>query len=1295
MSSSVVTLPVGPFEHVSMDYARLREEALDHLRRLASDQWTDHNTHDPGITILEQLCYAVTDLGYRTAFPVPELLAGGRPWLPGPEAILTTDPVTSADLRKAALDVEGIGNAWVEEPDAPEVAFYYHAASQQLRLRADPADPDAEPVRLRGLRRVVLQTTDQIQGEAALVAVAKRLHAGRTLGSDILVDLLGTFQVGMTAAVEVGQADDPVELMAEILERIEAYLAPKAHFISRAEALAQGRPIEEVLDGPLLDHGFVDDLPPPRRTIYVSDLLHTILDVPQVKAVRSLVLQGASSNERWALPVRAGTVAVLDPSAQVTLFHRDLPLAVDMKDVRQRLAERRAARALEATRAEGGLGEVEARPRDLTRYRSIQYQLPTAYGVGPFGLPASAPAARRAQARQLAAYLLIFDQLFANALAQLAHARDLLSPDPALDRTYFALPVTDGRLRLDALRVQDAATHQAWLDEHVEVGNPLERRKRFLAHLLARFADELGDHSLIQGAGLPGTEERDRALVADRCEFLLDYPRLSRARGSGYDLGRYGSPDAISGFEERLRHKLGLRNGPRLHVVEHLLLRPVAEDLAQLSEEGQSEVPLLAFAEGPDPWSLRASVVIEERGPTDPAFEQLVQQTILAETPAHLSVRLYWFGKSDGVDDWQAFDGAWTEFRAAYHEYRDLKLRGATLPTDLPLRVRDARDRVIDLLSVVRTGEPLVFGRTYPLRDLPVPDQAFAAPGTPAKIFVDYSQNGVTYQLCDRLSGAPVAGTSPLDGTGGPIELVTPKVDADVIYRIRAVKQEGAQSPDLRRETWLRTLVSVVEGVDPTLVAEIQLPLLNPRLDAPTPADARLGDYGVKAEVKLYSSQEGVTYDLIVDAPDLSDPAKHKVVTEKAVVGTSGDVTLRAQPTYEDVDLRIRGQKATGDPQHPFIRTGVLDAVLLLRVRANPAVPVMLSAPVVSYGGSAVLQVGYTAASAEYTAYLGRVRDRDYVFSQAPGRQTVNVPGDGKTVVLARPPASLVWTDLPGFAPVGAQRGNGATLQWPVNPAGLTGVFALVKASKKHQVGPLGKGSEEVVSAVQLAGAVALLVRPSPGQDLKLGVTLAGGSTTGPIQVDGGEPGVYYELRKDGDTAQVTLPAYFHQRDDENARLNKGVEQIRVEVDLAMARAPLLPGSSVPETPPPPPLLAAPALAEGTVLAVQARRAMSGLLAPLARKALVAPAPSAALEAASVTKGSPAKVVVQASRTDERYWLVQGGTPVAVPVAGNGGALSLSTGPLDATQVVALVASRADATALPVERSVLFKVTVT
>ena len=59
-----------------MDYTFLRQEGMRHLERMAGQLWTDFNVHDPGITILEQVCYAITDLGYRIAYDLPDLLAG-------------------------------------------------------------------------------------------------------------------------------------------------------------------------------------------------------------------------------------------------------------------------------------------------------------------------------------------------------------------------------------------------------------------------------------------------------------------------------------------------------------------------------------------------------------------------------------------------------------------------------------------------------------------------------------------------------------------------------------------------------------------------------------------------------------------------------------------------------------------------------------------------------------------------------------------------------------------------------------------------------------------------------------------------------------------------------------------------------------------------------------------------------------------------------------------------------------------------------------------------------------------
>ena len=63
---------ISPFLEAdpALDQKQLFALGLDHVRRLSRQQWTDHNIHDPGITMLELLAYALTDLAYRSRHPL-------------------------------------------------------------------------------------------------------------------------------------------------------------------------------------------------------------------------------------------------------------------------------------------------------------------------------------------------------------------------------------------------------------------------------------------------------------------------------------------------------------------------------------------------------------------------------------------------------------------------------------------------------------------------------------------------------------------------------------------------------------------------------------------------------------------------------------------------------------------------------------------------------------------------------------------------------------------------------------------------------------------------------------------------------------------------------------------------------------------------------------------------------------------------------------------------------------------------------------------------------------------------
>ncbi|WP_437316198.1 hypothetical protein [Sorangium sp. So ce385] len=1296
-------LPIGPLEHPALDYAFLRQEGIRHLERIAGHLWTDFNDHDPGITILEQLCYAITDLAYRASYGVPDLLAsgGGDPYrsLYSPATILTSHPVTLVDLRKLILDVEGVKNAWIEVVEEPDLPLHYHEARRELGFRPEP--PYTAPVLLKGLVRVLVEKSDLLDLNAEQVRqdVTRRLHACRPLCTDFdEIRVLDSQQIQIQAEVEIGPVDDAEGVLLEIYDALSEHVSPSVPFATLTEMLAAGKRSDEIFDGPPLEHGFLDDeaLERMRRkdAIYTSDLIRVIMDVAGVRAVRSITASAdGGAPEPWRLLLDAHRAPRLDlHGSSITLIKGRLTARLDAADIIKKLTARRAQAASHGAlpARERDLAPPLGRDRQIGRYTSIQHQFPAIYGIGAAGLPDTATPKRKAQAKQLKAYLMFFDQLLANYFAQLAHAASLFSFHQDSPRTYFAQRLDDPSLGLGEL-LRDAGGHQAFLDDTTErtadAGAVANRANRFLNHLMARFAEQFTDYSLVV---LDAASRRERSagdkLAADKLAFLQRYPRISSARGTGSNILLPRSADNISGLEERIRRKLGLGPEEKFFLIEHLLLMPLREDDVPPGEREYQQIPVLSESARKDPYSLALSFVFPVQfgrpglsGDAANEFRIFVEQTLREETPAHLAVYLHWLS----AEEWRHFDpdpasdavSVYDDWLDALRSYRAAKLGLEPMSETMHFRARDARDRLIDLLEL---------GETYPLRDLPGRAETLTVPfNQAARIPIEASQLGVVYELRsvrdDTLILREEGGQSvpvQIEGTGGKIFLVTPPMREDTTYNILARKIATG------RHAYLRQQATVKVGLDVALRARIldAAPLVDPDAGAPADGDPRIVAYGAQVRVQIDHSQEGVDYRLV----RLDGEGGEEQALSEDVRGDLSDIVLLARPVREDLDLRIRATRET--------HTALLDIVLPLKVRARTDLPVALEpSSVVNFGEGAALRIESTQTSASYMLYVGAVPDRDFVFGAGgPELLAADVEGEPR-VHVRRPPQRPIWEDLDGFTPVGAPvRGNGGTLRLPMSALTRDSVI-LVRAEKEHQA------AVNVSSSVQLQNAALLLVRPDPGVALRLGVVMDGARTTGTLEVAGGQPGVFYHVRREPDGADLGLPAYFHKTDDRDARLNKGIEQLRVEGDLAISRGPSRPASTSAElaaTPPLAPLLETGPLDAGTTLHFRAVKAQTRAAARLSQTARIAPVPEIRAEPAAVAPGSPATIVVPASVAGERYELTLDGRPVGEARDGDGGELRFTTAPLAAETRFQVRVTRPGEPGIPVERLVQIRVEV-
>lgn len=127
----------------TQDFNYLREAGFKYIQQLSGKIWTDHNLHDPGITILEVLCYALMDLGYRTGFPVNDLIREENGTINQnsfhkADKIFSTHPVTVNDYRRLLVDIPGIRNAWLfaqdENGNAWKEGVSIYAYCNQSRL---------------------------------------------------------------------------------------------------------------------------------------------------------------------------------------------------------------------------------------------------------------------------------------------------------------------------------------------------------------------------------------------------------------------------------------------------------------------------------------------------------------------------------------------------------------------------------------------------------------------------------------------------------------------------------------------------------------------------------------------------------------------------------------------------------------------------------------------------------------------------------------------------------------------------------------------------------------------------------------------------------------------------------------------------------------------------------------------------------------------------------------------------------------------------------------------------------
>lgn len=512
----------------ALNYDFLRAKGLELVQLYAGSKWTDYNLHDPGVTILEYLCYAITDLAYRTGFDIREILADKEGkidlaknlFYPKHE-ILTSKPVLINDFRKLLIDrIPEIHNVWIQPVTDPKgregIKGLYHVSIQvndkevEENLSADKTEDEREAYK------------QQIIGKVKTI-----INGQRSLGEDYhSFVVLDPAEIEIEAEVVMERHQMNEEVLADVYDMLMRTITPPIHFYTALQLEKEGWSTEDIYCGPSLKHGFIKDEELKERVSVLdpSDMVQSILNVPGVKYVRNFVIRfNGVGYDFKPLYLEAGVFPKLvfdmyKPGIRVFSASHEMPVKTSIFSGLLHKKTDNSKRKYIKGYGHDEQKYISAVHRQIDNYFSIQHLFPHLYRLNSDEIEGARkikeeqdPNERSAKAKvkQLKAYIMLFEQVMVNYLAQLSNVSNILTADINLktaSSTYFTgnlyeVPgagniLSDFMTKGDNLNEVDweyfkADTENAYIQFLTNSIEPdevfFDRKKRVLDHLLSRF----------------------------------------------------------------------------------------------------------------------------------------------------------------------------------------------------------------------------------------------------------------------------------------------------------------------------------------------------------------------------------------------------------------------------------------------------------------------------------------------------------------------------------------------------------------------------------------------------------------------------------------------------------------------------------------------------------------------------------------------------------------------------------------------------------------------------------------
>jgi len=404
---------------INQDFELLKKQGLAYIQQYCSNEWTNLNPSDPGITILDELCFALTELGYCNDFSVNDILTTSNGQLTVsdqfylPQTILTTSPVTINDYINYIIDgINTIKNVQISTNTLPNTII----RSYITYLLVDQSIP---PEQYNALCN------------QALYYLNKQRNIGEIFS---LPTVLTTTPFLIKGNIEIEDAAAYNKILTLIQNKIQEYIFPEVLQKGYDQLIESGIPGNEIFNGPLLKNGWV----PPnsdvekRDQLSIVELTGLMVSVPGVSSVSAISFADTSTGNSVA--VTGDKVLSIDiinsASNGLTISCKGQILNNGSNSQLKTKISKTSEPAINIELGASVNTQTDVpqgKYRDINNYYSIQNTFPEIFAVGADAIVANTSDFQMAQSRQLKGYLTLFDQVLANQFSQLANIDKLFS----------------------------------------------------------------------------------------------------------------------------------------------------------------------------------------------------------------------------------------------------------------------------------------------------------------------------------------------------------------------------------------------------------------------------------------------------------------------------------------------------------------------------------------------------------------------------------------------------------------------------------------------------------------------------------------------------------------------------------------------------------------------------------------------------------------------------------------------------------------------------------------------------